>query len=80
VPGEWVERDDRSEGTAASRESAVLHVTTLDDPYYPPERTAGLRAMLGARFRLARHAKYEGIHRAPSASFPEIRSFLAAEG
>ena len=80
LPGEWVEKDDRPEGTAPSRECAALHVSTLDDPYYPPERIAGFGAMLGTRYRLARHAKYEGNHRAPSASFPEIRSFLSAEG
>jgi predicted esterase len=80
LPGEWVERDDRPEGSGASRETSALHVSTLDDPFYPPERIAGFGAMLGTRYRLARHARYEGTHRAPSAAFPEIRSLLAAEG
>ncbi len=75
-----MEKDDRPEGTTASRETSVLHVSTLDDPFHTPERVAGFGAMLSRRFRLARHAKYEGVHRAPSASFPEIRSFLAAAG
>jgi dienelactone hydrolase len=80
LPGEWVERNDLPAGTAASRETSALHVSTLDDPFYTPDRIAGFAAMLGTRYRLARHAKYEGTHRAPSAAFPEIRSFLGAEG
>ena len=80
VPGEWVEKDDRPEGTPFSRQTSVLHITTLDDPYYSAERVAGVGAMLRERFLLARHAKYEGTHRAPSAAFPEIRSFLSAAG
>ena len=80
LPGDWVDGDAVPTGTPASRGAAVLHVSTTSDQYFPAERIAGYAAMLSARFRVVRHARYEGTHRAPSAAFPEIRSFLAAEG
>jgi predicted esterase len=80
LPGDWVERAEAPEGTVFSRETAALHISTLSDPYYPAERIAPFQAMLSKRFRIARHARYEGAHRAPSAAFPGIREFLAAEG
>ena len=80
LPGDWVERDEEPVGAVLSRETAALHVSTRSDPYYPAERIAPFQPMLSKRYRIARHAKYEGAHRAPSAAFSEIREFLNAEG
>lgn len=73
VPGEWT---GPGEPTAASGAVDVLHVSTNHDPYYPAERIAPYKDILASRFRSAAHRTYDGGHRVPSASFPDVRAFL----
>ena len=73
VPGEWT---GPGEPTAASGATDVLHVSTNGDPYYPASRIAPYREILTSRFRSAAHLLYDGGHRAPSASFCDVRPFL----
>jgi predicted esterase len=75
VPGEWI---GPGEPTAASGAADVLHVSTNHDPYYPAARIAPYREILASRFRSAAHLLYDGGHRVPSASFPDVRAFLDA--
>ncbi len=75
VPGEWT---GPGEPTAASGAADVLHVSTNHDPYYPPDRIAPYREILASRFRTASHLLYDGSHRVPSASLPDVRAFLEA--
>ena len=75
VPGEWT---GPGEPTAASAAADVLHVSTNHDPYYPDSRIAPYREILASRFRSATHLRYDGGHRVPSASFPDVRAFLDA--
>jgi len=77
VPREWTDRD---EGSEASRQAAVLHVSAREDPFYPLDRVAGFRATLAARFGEVSHLLCEGGHRIPSALLPRIRAFLQAKG
>lgn len=78
VPGEW--KDPGAPGTATSKSTPVLHVSTNEDEWYPPEKVASYRARLEARFACAEHLHFEGGHRVPSAAFPAIREFLNAHG
>ncbi len=78
VPGEW--KDDGVPGTSHSRTTPVLHISTRQDEWYPPEKVAPYRGRLEARFASAEHLFFDGGHRAPSASFDAIRAFLAANG
>ena len=75
VPGEWTAPGKQ---TAASGVTDVLHVSTNHDPYYPAARIAPYKEILASRFRSARHVKFDGGHRVPSASLEEVRKFLAA--
>jgi predicted esterase len=77
VPGEWT---GPGEPTAASGAADVLHVSTNHDPYYPAARIAPYREILASRFRSAAHLLFDGGHRVPSASFADVRAFLAAHG
>jgi predicted esterase len=77
IPGEWKGSEP---GTAASRETAVLHVSTKEDEFYPMERVATFRERLAARFGTVTHSFYEGGHRIPSAANEEIRAFLERHG
>lgn len=76
-PGEWT---GPGEPTAASAAVDVLHVSTNQDPYYPASRIAPYREILASRFRSAEHRVYDGGHRVPSASLPDVRAFLEAHG
>jgi predicted esterase len=78
VPGEW--KEPGTAGTAASKGTPVLHVSTTEDEWYPPEKVAPYRERLAARFASATHSSYPGSHRAPSAAFDEIRTFLSRHG
>ena len=75
VPGEWT---GPGAPTAASGAADVLHVSTNHDPYYPATRIAPYREILASRFRSAAHLHFDGGHRVPSASFPDVRAFLDA--
>jgi predicted esterase len=75
IPGEWKTIDP---GTPASRETDVLHVSTREDEIYSLDKVAHYRERLASRFRSAAHRLYDGGHRVPSASFPEVRAFLEA--
>jgi len=75
IPGEWKANDP---GTAASRETDVLHVSTREDKIYSLDKIAHYRERLAARFRSATHSLYDGGHRVPSASANEVKAFLAA--
>ena len=75
IPGEWKTNDP---GTTASRETDVLHVSTREDEIYSLDKVAHYRERLASRFRSAAHRLYEGGHRVPSASFADVREFLAA--
>jgi predicted esterase len=77
VPGEWT---GPGEPTAVSGAADVLHVSTNHDPYYPAARIAPYREILASRFRSAAHLLFDGGHRVPSASFADVRAFLAAHG
>ena len=77
VPGEWNAKDP---GTAASRETHVLHVSTREDEIYTLDKVSLYRERLASRFRSAAHSLYDGGHRIPSASFGEVRAFLEAHG
>jgi len=79
LPGEWVGAEPPAP-TPFSRETAVLHVSTESDPYYPPDRIAPFEGLLASRFRSARHLRYPGTHHAPSAAFEPVLAFLDAEG
>ncbi len=74
IPGEWTAN---APGTAASKATAVLHISAKEDPFYSGERIAPFRERLAARFGDVTHSLYEGGHRIPSASNDEIRKFLA---
>jgi predicted esterase len=78
VPGEW--KDDGVPGTAFSKATPVLHISTRQDEWYPPGKVAPYKDRLGARFASAGHLLFDGPHRAPSASFDTIRDFLARNG
>jgi dienelactone hydrolase len=78
LPGEWTDSD--SPGTSFSKATPVLHVSTRQDEWYTPEKIAGYRERLAARFASAEHLLFDGGHRAPSTSFGPIRGFLAAHG
>jgi len=73
VPGEWT---GPGTPTAASGATDVLHVSTNHDRYYPAARIAPFGEILASRFRTARHLKFDGGHRVPSASLPAVRAFL----
>jgi predicted esterase len=75
VPGEWT---GPGEPTAASGATDVLHVSTNHDAYYPASRIAPYPSILASRFRSAAHLHFDGGHRVPSASFADVRAFLAA--
>jgi predicted esterase len=75
VPGEW--KGDGGTGTAFSKATPVLHVSTRQDEWYPPEKVASFKGRLERRFASVEHLHFDGGHRAPSASFDEIRAFLS---
>lgn len=75
IPGEWTSNEA---GTAASRATDVLHVSTREDEIYSLDKVAHYRERLAARFRSATHSLYDGGHRVPSAAAGEMRAFLAA--
>ncbi|MFI5182343.1 MAG: alpha/beta hydrolase [Thermoanaerobaculia bacterium] len=78
VPGEW--KGPGVPGTQTSNATPVLHVSTNEDEWYPPEKVAPYKSRLEARFASAEHLRFEGGHRVPSAAFGAIREFLAAHG
>lgn len=75
VPGEWLE--GKGEATEASRATDVLHVSTLEDPWYPPEKITRFAPALAARFRSATHLVLPGGHRIPSAAQESVHRFLS---
>lgn len=80
LPGEWLGDDDRPSGTAASRETAALHVATRDDEFYSLARVAPFEAHLAKRFRTAEVRYHDGGHRIPKDAIPAIREFLSKNG
>lgn len=78
LPGEW--KNVGTPGTALSKVTPVLHVSTRQDEWYPPEKVASYKERLEARFASAGHLVFDGGHRAPSAAFEPIRAFLSAHG
>ncbi len=77
IPGDWV--TSPFDGVREPR-TAVLHVSTAEDPYYSAEHVAPYGDKLRERFGVAEHRIYEGGHRIPSAAFPDIQAFLRAHG
>ena len=75
IPGEWTSNEP---GTAASRETHVLHVSTREDEIYALDKVAHYRERLASRFRSAAHRLYDGGHRVPSAAAGDVRAFFAA--
>ena len=78
LPGEWTEAEPKA--TPASRATAVLHVSTKADPFFPVERVAGFAALLEARFAHVDFRLHDGAHRIPGKAIPEVRAFLARHG
>ncbi|HEV8268682.1 MAG TPA: hypothetical protein VGR00_10625, partial [Thermoanaerobaculia bacterium] len=78
LPGEWLAENAMPEGTSASKRTAVLHVSTKDDPFYPASKIEPYGRHLAARFGRAEHRLYDGGHRIPSAAADVIRAVLAA--
>jgi dienelactone hydrolase len=78
LPGEWLAENAMPEGTSASKRTAVLHVSTKDDPFYPAGKIEPYGRHLAARFGSAEHRLYDGGHRIPSAAADVIRAVLAA--
>jgi predicted esterase len=78
IPGEW--KDGGPAGSSFSRATAVLHVSTRQDEWYPLEKSATYKDRLAARFASAEQLLFDGGHRAPSAAFDAIRAFLARNG
>ena len=78
VPGEW--KDETVSGTALSKATPVLHISTREDEWYPLEKVSSYKARLEARFASAEHLTFDGGHRAPSAAFEPIRAFLVRNG
>jgi len=78
LPGEWLGENAMPEGTGASKQTTVLHVSTNDDPFYPAAKIEPYGRHLAARFRSAEHRLYDGGHRIPSAAADAIRTVLAA--
>jgi predicted esterase len=74
IPGEWAEGEGRA--SDASRACDVLHVSTLEDPFYPLEKVARFSSPLAARFRCATHLVLPGGHRIPTAAQEPVRRFL----
>lgn len=77
IPGEWKANEP---GTAASKATDVLHISTREDNFYPMKRVAHFRERLAARFADVTHSLYDGGHRIPSASNDKIRRFLVERG
>jgi predicted esterase len=77
VPGDWRSSDA---ATPDSRQTAALHVSARQDPFYPLDRISDYQERLSPRFGRVRHSLYDGGHRIPSGSLDEIRAFLAANG
>jgi predicted esterase len=76
IPGEWA--DGEGAATAASRQTDVLHVSTLEDPWYSMAKIARYSGLLASRYRSATHLVLPGGHRIPSAAADAIRRFLEA--
>jgi predicted esterase len=74
IPGEWADGDGAA--TPASRATDVLHVSTLEDPWYSTVKIARYSGLLASRYRSATHIVLPGGHRIPSAAAGRIRLFL----
>ncbi len=77
IPGDWT---DEVPALHKRLPTAVLHVSTTEDPFYPRERVDLFERRLAARFETVAHRYYGGAHRVPSAAFDEIREFLSRNG
>jgi len=74
IPGDWE--------TAAyhATQAAALHITTREDPFYPPAVTELYPQRFGERLRDFEFHVLDGGHRIPSAAAPIVRKWLARIG